>query len=72
MGKIKKEKVSGEIIESLTNLRFRILTKEYGELIAYVGGKMKRANIQLLIGDFVEIEVDPAFGKDTHRIVWRK
>ena len=33
---------------------------------------MKRARIQLLVGDRVEVVLDPYLGKTTDRIVWRR
>jgi len=40
--------------------------------IAHLAGKMKRAKIQLLVGDKVEVVLDPYLGKTTDRIVWRR
>ena len=46
--------------------------REDPEIIAHLAGKMKRARIQLLVGDRVEVVLDPYLGKITNRIEWRK
>ncbi len=65
----KIERVSGTITEALPNTLFRV-SLENGEIIlAYLGGKMRLHRIRVLVGDSVELELDPYGGKG--RIVRR-
>lgn len=69
----------GVIEEALPNTMFRIALKEpyivegkepLTNLIAYLGGKMKFHRIRVMIGDTVEVLIDPYGGRG--RIVKRK
>lgn len=40
-------------------------------ILAHLSGRMKKARIQLLVGDRVEVVLDPYGGKITNRIIWR-
>ena len=74
--------ISGQVIEALPNTMFRILfdteidapglteTSNGKEMIAYLSGKMKLYRIKVLVGDRVDVLVDPYGGKG--RIVKRK
>ncbi len=65
----KIERVSGTVTEALPNTLFRV-SLENGEIIlAYLGGKMRLHRIRVLVGDSVELELDPYGGKG--RIVRR-
>jgi translation initiation factor IF-1 len=63
------ETMDQETTETLARIQDQ---KQPGTILAYVAGKMRRARIQLLVGDRVEMVLDPAGGKTTNRIVWRK
>ena len=65
-----QETEQGIIVERLPDLRFRV-SIDSGEVIAYLGGKMKHHKIQLLIGDRVLVVLDPYGGKATNRIIRR-
>ncbi len=72
MDQIKKqpETITGVISEALPNVLFRVIrddTKE--EMLAYLSGKMRMHRIRVLVGDKVELELDPYGGKG--RIVRR-
>jgi translation initiation factor IF-1 len=41
------------------------------ELVAYLAGKLRLKNINVYVGDRVEVVLDPNGGHATHRIVWR-
>lgn len=76
MNDSKKEKVvmvRGVVTEALPSTLFRVKIQdnEEGEkeILAYLGGKMRMHRIKVLIGDFVEIVLDPYGGKG--RIVKR-
>lgn len=64
--------ILGTVMEALGCGRFKVRLDDDREIIAYVGGKMKVRNIQVSVLDRVEVILDPAGGKATNRIVWRK
>lgn len=53
----RKEKA--EVIESLPSLRFKVQFADGSTMIAYLGGKLHRNFIRVLIGDKVEVIVPP-------------
>jgi translation initiation factor IF-1 len=69
----KNEKIStakGVVTEALPSTLFRVkLDGEDKEMLAYLSGKMRMYRIKVLIGDVVEIVIDPYGGKG--RIVKR-
>jgi len=57
-------KLMGTVTESLPNAMFRVMLDGQEEtMIAYLAGKMKRYKIKVLIGDKVEVVIDPYGGK---------
>ena len=58
----------GMITEALPNAFFRVKLKE-AEVLAYLSGKMRIHRIKVMIGDSVEVVLDPYGGKG--RIVRR-
>jgi translation initiation factor IF-1 len=73
----RKEKVvtgRGIVTEALPSTLFRVkldgkTEEDQKEILAYLGGKMRMHRIKVLIGDSVEIVLDPYGGKG--RIVKR-
>jgi len=66
----KDEIIVGTVTEALPNILFRILPEAGGvEFLAYLAGKMRMNKIRVLVGDRVEVKVDPYGGKG--RIVRR-
>lgn len=64
------QKATGTVTEALPNTLFRVrLDGEENEILTYLAGKMRLHRIRVLIGDRVEIELDPYGGKG--RIVKR-
>jgi len=60
----------GIVTEALPNALFRVkFEKDEKEIIAYLSGKMRLNRIKVLIGDGVEVTLDPYGGKG--RIVRR-
>lgn len=57
----KKVKV-GVITEALPNALFRVKLEE-GEMLAYLSGKMRINRIRVMIGDSVEVILDPYGGR---------
>lgn len=66
-----KETVLGIVLDKLPNLLFRVKLEDEKEILAYLSGKMKLNKITVLVGDKVEIILDPAGGKTTNRIIRR-
>lgn len=68
--KEKEPTIVGVVTEALPNILFRIHPEEGGdEMLAYLSGKMRMNKIRVLVGDRVEIQVDPYGGRG--RIVRR-
>jgi translation initiation factor IF-1 len=63
------EVARGIVTEALPSTLFRVELKEGEEILAYLGGKMRMHRIKVLIGDTVEVVIDPYGGKG--RIVKR-
>ena len=65
-----KEKIvtaRGVVTEALPSTLFRVSVGNKGEegkeILAYLGGKMRMHRIKVLIGDYVEVVLDPYGGK---------
>jgi len=55
---------TGTVIEALPNTLFRVQVDGVDEpLLAYLAGKMRMNRIRVLIGDKVELELDPYGGR---------
>ncbi|MEI7810411.1 MAG: translation initiation factor IF-1 [bacterium] len=59
----------GFITEALPSTLFRVKLDDDREILAYLSGKMRMHRIKVLIGDSVEVVLDPYGGKG--RIVKR-
>ncbi|MEK7501574.1 MAG: translation initiation factor IF-1 [Patescibacteria group bacterium] len=61
----KSKKTSNGIVqEALPDTLFRVeLTETKEVILAYLAGKMKMNRIRVLVGDKVELELDPYGGK---------
>ncbi len=54
----------GTVVEALPNTLFRVELDNSKELIlAYLAGKMRMNRIRVLVGDKVELELDPYGGR---------
>lgn len=63
-------RVTGLVVEALPNTEFRVEIEGKPEpILVYLGGKMKFNRIRVVVGDKVEIELNPYEGKS--RIVKR-
>lgn len=68
--KARQNSVVGMVTEALPNALFRVkFQNQENEMLAYLSGKMRLNRIKVLIGDSVEVIVDPYGGKG--RIVRR-
>ncbi len=60
----KPETVLGVVTEALPNTLFRVkLETSDEEKLAYLAGKMRMNRIRVVIGDKVQLELDPYGGK---------
>lgn len=57
------EVVSGVVVEALPNTMFRIKLENETIFLAYLSGKMRLHRIRVLVGDRVEVLLDPYGGK---------
>lgn len=53
----------GLVTEALPNTLFRVRVDDDKEILAYLSGKMRMHRIKVLIGDSVEVLLDPYGGK---------
>jgi translation initiation factor IF-1 len=73
MQKPKEEaiEVEGRVKQSLANTTFRVELDVGGEVIAHIGGKMRKHFIRIIPGDRVKVEISPydlTKGRITFRI----
>ena len=62
--KLKIASAVGVVTEALPNTHFRVKFEgNEVELLAYLAGKMRMHRIRVLIGDKVEVELDPYGGR---------
>ena len=60
MAKEEAMKMQGKVIEVLGNAMFRVRLDESEHLVvAYIGGKMKKHEIKIILGDKVTLEMSP-------------
>ena len=69
----KEEKISleAEVTEALPDARFKVKLENGQEILAYVGGKMRKFYIRILPGDKVTVELSP-YDMTKGRIVYRQ
>jgi len=60
----------GTVVESLPNLRFRVQITQGHEVLAHLGGKMRKNFIKVLAGDRVTVELSP-YDLSKGRITYR-
>ena len=58
-----KDTKMGIVTESLPNTMFRIEFEDGETQIAYLAGKMRIHRIKVLVGDKVQVKIDPYGGK---------
>lgn len=58
------EIIEGTVSEALPNTLFRVEVAGGGEpLLAYLAGKMRHNRIKVLVGDKVQLQLDPYGGR---------
>ncbi len=55
--------VGGVVDEALPNTLFRIKLEDGANVLAYLAGKMRLHRIKVLVGDRVEVRLDPYGGR---------
>jgi len=63
MSKPQEQTVKGFVIEALPNTLFKIKLEDDRESLVYLAGKMRLNRIKVLVGDKVEVVMDPYGGK---------
>lgn len=58
-----RDTVAGVVTEALPNTLFKVKLADDREILAYLAGKMRMHRIKVLIGDRVEVILDPYGGK---------
>lgn len=54
---------NGVVSEALPSTLFRVKINDGEEILAYLSGKMRMNRIKVLVGDKVEVIIDPYGGK---------
>ncbi len=70
MAKEDKVEFEGEVIEALSNGKYRIALDNGHETLGYTSGRMRRFRIRILPGDRIKIELS-AYDLTRGRIVYR-
>lgn len=63
-------RMTGKVYEVLPNAMFRVLLPNSHNIIVTLGGKMRQHNIQILLGDSVDVEISP-YDMTRGRVVYR-
>lgn len=71
MAKEESMKFSGTVEDVLGNSMFRVKLDNGHSVTAYIGGKMRKFTIKILLGDKVEVEMSP-YDLNKARIIYRR
>lgn len=58
-----QQTVDGIVEEALPNTLFRVKLPDNTETLAYLAGKMRLHRIKVLVGDTVQVQLDPYGGR---------
>ena len=61
---------SGKIIEILPNALFRVQIDNGAIILGHLAGKLRVNNVNILLGDSVDVEISP-YDISKCRIIWR-
>jgi translation initiation factor IF-1 len=53
----------GQVVEAMPNTLFKVEFEDGQQMLTYLAGKMRLHRIRVLIGDKVEVMIDPYGGK---------
>jgi translation initiation factor IF-1 len=70
MAKEEKIEFEGEVVEALSNGKYRVTLDNGHETQAYTAGKMRRYRIRVNPGDRIKVELSP-YDLNRGRIVYR-
>lgn len=70
MAKEETLKMTGEITDCLPNATFRVRLENGVEILGIISGKIRKFNINILLGDKVEVEMTP-YDLSKGRILYR-
>ena len=59
MAKEETVQMQGKVIETLPNAQFRVKLDSGHEIIAQLGGKLKKFRIRVILGDIVTVDISP-------------
>ena len=62
--------LKGEIVDCMPNATFKVKLENGHEVLGIISGKIRRFNINILLGDMVDIEMTP-YDLEKGRIVFR-
>ena len=62
--------LEGEVVQVLPNARFKVKLDNGHVLTSYIGGKMRKFEIRIIMGDRVQVEISP-YDLNNGRIVRR-
>lgn len=63
-------RMTGVVHEVLPNAMFRVMLENNHQIIAYLGGKMRKNDIKIIQGDNVEVEMSP-YDLTRGRVIYR-
>lgn len=63
-------RMNGVVHEVLPNAMFRVMLENNHQIIAYLGGKMRKNDIKIIQGDNVEVEMSP-YDLTRGRVIYR-
>jgi len=63
-------RMAGTVEEVLPNAMFRIVLENTHTITATIGGRLRKNNIRILLGDQVEVEISP-YDLNRGRVVYR-
>lgn len=61
---------TGQVIEALPSVQFRVKLEDGNEVLAYLSGKLRMFKIRILPGDKVTVELSP-YDQTKGRITYR-
>jgi translation initiation factor IF-1 len=71
LAKEEQIQMTGQVIEVLGNSMFRVKLDNDHEVIAYIGGKLRKFSIKIILGDAVDVEMTP-YDLTKARITYRR
>lgn len=70
MAKEDSIKIKGQVIDVLPNTLFRVKLENDFVILAHISGKMRKNNINVIMADYVDVEMSP-YDMSKGRIIFR-